>query len=222
MGNKISPGARRNSGMRGHPVIHPVASSNTFKKTEHEFTFSHLTCVCMFTLSSVLSTVRKGDYVTVQSRPAGCIHSCTNTSKQQEVLSVCFRKQNLSVPSLHFEMTRIFEVWGTQTVDMFATVHNVCLPQFMSLVLEPLALAVDALSQDWQGRSMYMYVSAVSSDQQSHSETTCHSGGGSDPTSPMVAITTVVSTSALTLCGPPSVLSIPPSVLSNKVDLLRQ
>ena len=40
---------------------------------------------------------------------------------------------------------------------MFATLLNARLPQFMSLTPEPRALAVDALSQDWQGRSMYMF-----------------------------------------------------------------
>ena len=45
-----------------------------------------------------------------------------------------------------------------QTVEnRFATVHNTHLPQFMALVPEPRALAIDALSQDWQGRSMYMF-----------------------------------------------------------------
>ena len=39
-------------------------------------------------------------------------------------------------------------------VDRFVTVHNTHLPQFMALVPEPRALAIDALSQDWQGRSM--------------------------------------------------------------------
>ena len=42
-------------------------------------------------------------------------------------------------------------------MDMFATVSNSLLPQFMSPILEPRALAVDALSQDCQGRSMYMF-----------------------------------------------------------------
>ena len=53
---------------------------------------------------------------------------------------------------------RIFNFWGTPAVDMFAKVHNTRLhvPQFMSPIPEPLALAIDALSQDWQGRSMYM------------------------------------------------------------------
>ena len=47
--------------------------------------------------------------------------------------------------SLHPEIVnRIFETCGTPTVDMFATVHNMHLPQFMSL-LEPRALAIDAL-----------------------------------------------------------------------------
>ena len=46
---------------------------------------------------------------------------------------------------------------GTPEVDMFVTLSNSHLPRFMSPVPEPRALAVDALSQDWQGRSMYMF-----------------------------------------------------------------
>ena len=38
-----------------------------------------------------------------------------------------------------------------------ATVHNTHLPQFVSPIPEPRALAIDALSQDWQGRSMFMF-----------------------------------------------------------------
>ena len=60
--------------------------------------------------------------------------------------------------SLHPEIVKhIFRLWGTPEVDMFATVSNSHLPRFMSPVPEPRALAVDALSQDWQGRSMYMF-----------------------------------------------------------------
>ena len=40
---------------------------------------------------------------------------------------------------------------------MFATVHNTHFSQFMSMIPEPQALAIDALSQDWQGRSKYMF-----------------------------------------------------------------
>ena len=47
--------------------------------------------------------------------------------------------------------------WGTPTVNMLATVHNTHLPQFMSPILVPQALAIDALSQDWQGRLMFMF-----------------------------------------------------------------
>ena len=47
--------------------------------------------------------------------------------------------------------------WGSPTVDMFATGHNMHLPQFMSPILEPRALAIDALSQEHQGRSMFMF-----------------------------------------------------------------
>ena len=59
--------------------------------------------------------------------------------------------------SLHPQVVNlIFRLWGTLVVDRFATVHNTHLPQFMALVPEPQALAINALSQDWQGRSMYM------------------------------------------------------------------
>ena len=54
-------------------------------------------------------------------------------------------------------VARIFETCGAPTVDMCATVHNTHLPQFMSLVPEPQALTIDALSQDWQGCSMYRF-----------------------------------------------------------------
>ena len=53
----------------------------------------------------------------------------------------------------------IFRLWGTPVVDIFATVHNTHLPQFVSPVPEPRALGIDALSQDWQWRSMYMFLS---------------------------------------------------------------
>ena len=51
----------------------------------------------------------------------------------------------------------IFRLWGTPVVDMFATVHNTYLPQFISPVPEPQALVIAALTQDWQVRSMYMF-----------------------------------------------------------------
>ena len=43
--------------------------------------------------------------------------------------------------SFHPEIVkRIFGSWGTPTVDMFATVHNTHLPQFISPILEPRTL----------------------------------------------------------------------------------
>ena len=46
--------------------------------------------------------------------------------------------------------------------------------------------------------------------QPSHSEVQDHPGGQSDTNSPLVAITTIVSTSTMSVCGPPLLLSIPP------------
>ena len=59
---------------------------------------------------------------------------------------------------LHPEITtQISEMWGHLTVDLFATVHNTQLPQFTSPIPEPQALVVNALSQPFQERSMYMF-----------------------------------------------------------------
>ena len=63
--------------------------------------------------------------------------------------------------SLYSEiLNQIFQFWGTPALDMFATVHNTRLLQFMSQIQEPLALllAVDASSRAWQGRLMYMFL----------------------------------------------------------------
>ena len=67
-------------------------------------------------------------------------------------------------------MKRIFRVCGTPEVDMFAT--------------------VDALSQDWQGRSVYMFPPFPA--HQSHSEAPVHPGGRSNFRSLLVAETVVV------------------------------
>ena len=54
-----------------------------------------------------------------------------------------------------------------------------------------------------------MYVSSVSPTQQGYSETTLDTGGRSDSDSPLVAKTVMVSTPTSSLCGPPTVLSLP-------------
>ena len=77
----------------------------------------------------------------------------------------------------------------------------------MSPTPEPRALAVDALSQDWQGRSMYMF--PPFSLLNSHSEAPVHPGGRSNSHSPLVAETVLVSTPTSSLCGSPPVLSLP-------------
>ena len=77
----------------------------------------------------------------------------------------------------------------------------------MSPIPEPRALGVDAVSQDWRGRSMY--VSSILPAQQRHSEAQVHTGGRSDSHSPLVAESVVVSTPTSSLCGTSPVLSLP-------------
>ena len=122
--------------------------------------------------------------------------------------------------SLHSEiMQRIFGTWGTPTEDMRATVHNTHLPKFMSLIM-PRALAIDALSQDWQGWLMSMFppffllnkvIKKLRSTQEG--EVILIASGG---------VTTMDSTSALSVCGPPSHHSAPSGpTLTTGVCLVR-
>ena len=55
-----------------------------------------------------------------------------------------------------------------------------------------------------------IHVSTVPPAQQSHSEAQDHSGGQGDTHSPLVAVTTLVSTLTMSVCGPPMFLSVPP------------
>ena len=106
--------------------------------------------------------------------------------------------------SLHPEVVNlIFRLWGTPVVDRFATVHNTHLPQFMALVPEPRALAIDALSQDWQGRSMYMFPLFLLLNQVIQKLRTTQTGEVI-LIAPLVAVTTVVSTPATIEFGSPA------------------
>ena len=105
---------------------------------------------------------------------------------------------------------------------MFATVNNMHLPQLMSPLPEPRALAIDALSQEWQWRSMYMFPTIFPA-QQSHSEAQDYPRGQSDTNIPLEAVTTVVSTFTTSVCEPPMILSIPPrSAVTTGLYLVRQ
>ena len=72
-----------------------VASSNRLKTTEGPnlcTSFSH----AHYELSAELRRKRR---LRVQNRSAGCVLSCTNTSRQQEVPSFYLRKQGIPIPS---------------------------------------------------------------------------------------------------------------------------
>ena len=105
--------------------------------------------------------------VAVDSRASPLVRGSEHNSPSKtytrlsELIADHLSRPNQPIPtewSLHPEIVeRIFRVSGTPEVDMFATLSNSHLPRFMSPIPEPRALAVDALSQDWQGRSMYMF-----------------------------------------------------------------
>ena len=57
-------------------------------------------------------------------------------------LFLWLQTQDIAIRARHIPgCLNIFGLWGTPVVDMFATIHNTHLPQFMSPVTEPQALA---------------------------------------------------------------------------------
>ena len=112
-----------------------MASSH--RSTESERTYSRTSFP--YVHDKLCSKLRQKRRLRVQDRSAGCVLSCTDSSKQQEIPQVRLRKQGVPVSSTTFRSK-----YGPSS--------------FMSPVPEPRALAVDALSQDWQGRSMYMFL----------------------------------------------------------------
>ena len=59
--------------------------------------------------------------------------------------------------SLHPRSWNVSSGFGAHQKSNVCNLSNSHLPRFMSPIPEPRALAVDVLSQDWQGRSMYMF-----------------------------------------------------------------
>ena len=51
----------------------------------------------------------------------------------------------------------LFHLWGTPSLDLFATRHNTQLQMFVSPIPDPQAVAVDALSIQWQGLWAYAF-----------------------------------------------------------------
>ena len=135
--------------LQGHQVMIATDNSTVVSYINkqggtHSTTFLRLTVELLLWLEAQNIIVR-----------ARHIPGCLN------VIADHLSRPNQPIPtewSLHPETVEcIFRVWGTPEVGMFATLLNSHLPRFMSPIPEPRALAVDALSQDWQGRSMYMF-----------------------------------------------------------------
>ena len=111
--------------------------------------------------------------------------------------------------SLHPEIVeRIFRVWGTPEVDMFA--NTVELPTSSVHVSNSGAkspsggCSVSGLAGD-----VNVHVSPIPPAQQNHAEASVDSGGGGNSRSPLVAVSVVVSTSTTSLCGTPSSSPLP-------------
>ena len=104
-------------------------------------------------------------------------------SQSHSGLPQCYSRPVISAEPAHLHpevMNLIFRLWRTSAVDMSATTH-----------IFP-SLAIDALSQDWQWRSMYMFTLFPLLSQVT------------------TVVCTLVCTFALSVCGPPTLLSILP------------
>ena len=99
-----------------------------------------------------------------------------------------------------------------QTMGDSSSGHVCHSPQYTSspvYVSSSGALSIDGLSQAWTEQGLAgtvnVHVSTVFPAQQSHSEAQNDPGGRGDTPSPLVAVTTEVSTLATAVCGPPSI-----------------
>ena len=110
--------------------------------------------------------------------------------------------------SLHPEIVkRIFRVWGTPEVDMFATVSNSRLPWFMSPIPEPRALQWMLCLKTGRGGQCTCFPHSLCSAKSFRISGPPDGRGNSH--SPLVAESVVVYTPTSSLCGTPSSLSLP-------------
>ena len=79
----------------------------------------------------------------------------------KNVIADALSRRNQVIPSewsLHpLIVKRIFKVWQTPLIDLFATKRNTKLPLYISPVPDPEAWAEDALSVSWKGLLGYAY-----------------------------------------------------------------
>ena len=59
--------------------------------------------------------------------------------------------------SLHLQAARALRVWGSPSLDLFATHLNAKLPLYCSLVLDPQAVFKDALRHTWDTLDVYAF-----------------------------------------------------------------
>ena len=140
----------------GFSITGPSCFDRFLLVNKHGGTHSHLLLLLVVDLFLWLQTRD----ITLRARQIpGCLNVIADRLSQPN-------QPIMTEWSLHPEVVNlIFRLWGIPVLvlDMFATVHNTHLPQFMSPVLEPRALAIHALSQE-----VDVHVSTVSPAQQSH------------------------------------------------------
>ena len=163
---------------------------------------THSTSLLRLTVEFFLWLESQGIIVRARHIP-GCMN----------VIADHLSRPNQSIPtewSLHPEIVkRIFRVWGTPEVDMFATLSNSHLPRFMSPCSSGAKSPSGGCSVSGLAGEVDVHVSSFSPAQQGHAEITVHSSGRGDPRSPLVAVSTVVPTLTTSLCGTPVDSPIP-------------
>ena len=101
----------------------------------------------------------------------------------------------------------LWDMGNSTTVDMFTTVHNTHLPHVSN---SGASSTGDRCSVTSLAGEVDVHVFTIPPAQQSHSEAKDHPGWSSDTNCPLVAVTIVVPTSSMSVCGPPSHHSVPP------------
>ena len=85
-----------------------MASSNRLKTTEQPHRCSSIP----HAHHKLSAEYRQKRRLRIQNRFAGCVLSCTNTSRQQEVPLFCLRKQGISISSTFLQVIQFLALWS--------------------------------------------------------------------------------------------------------------
>ena len=118
---KSPQGPQKIQGMREQiSGVRRVASSNSLKTTER----SHLRPSLSYPHYRLSAEYHRKRRLRIQNRSAGCVLSCTNINRQQEVPTFCLQPQDIPVPSTSLHVNTASQVFTCLGHTVAACLHR--------------------------------------------------------------------------------------------------